>query len=255
MIHRAVAPGGPFSRPNPWTVLRTSTFEDSSLPPFTRYYYRVAAVDSSGNRGPWSAVISATTSLPLHTGWPRTWDPVPAGVGRRRLERRWEPGGLGLGRGNPGVHRGWAGFRRRRRECPDPRAPHRHRRHRVLEHACAGDVNGDGSTEVAAIGWGDCNLYLVNAQGQAFPAGGRRTPIPSGSWVQSVGSVCLGDVDADEIWRFSPRWGGSSSVGIMTAPKSQTEMPTPPPRGCWRHRDGVFLRDPERGQRGRRPLP
>jgi len=42
----------------------TNSFSDSGLTPSTTYYYKVAAVDQSGNIGPLSAVDSATTSNP-----------------------------------------------------------------------------------------------------------------------------------------------------------------------------------------------
>jgi hypothetical protein len=69
-IFRAAAEAGPYERVNDHTVHGNAFFEDSPLPTLTRYYYKIAARDSSSNQGPLSAVISASTNPPLATGWP-----------------------------------------------------------------------------------------------------------------------------------------------------------------------------------------
>ena len=47
--------------PGLWRIVR---YEDRGLKTFTRYYYRVRAVDQEGNCGPWSDVFSAVTREP-----------------------------------------------------------------------------------------------------------------------------------------------------------------------------------------------
>ena len=69
-VYRSPAPGGPFVRVNEADTGPISYYKDEKLPELTRYYYRVAAVDSSGNEGAQSGVAEATTSLPAHPGFP-----------------------------------------------------------------------------------------------------------------------------------------------------------------------------------------
>ena len=70
-VYRAPAPGGPYEWINMYPPRRTSYYRDEDLPPLTRYYYRVAAVDSAGVEGPWSGEAQATTSLIPKPGFPR----------------------------------------------------------------------------------------------------------------------------------------------------------------------------------------
>lgn len=49
-----------------------SYFGDEGLAPLTRYQYRVALVDSSGNEGAWSDVFEVSTTPGLAEGWPNT---------------------------------------------------------------------------------------------------------------------------------------------------------------------------------------
>ncbi|NNF07944.1 MAG: hypothetical protein HKN21_14365, partial [Candidatus Eisenbacteria bacterium] len=69
-IYRSSFETGPFSKINPKPTKRIAYYSDEGLPPLTRYYYQIAAIDSSGNEGGLSPVGSATTSLPIHAGWP-----------------------------------------------------------------------------------------------------------------------------------------------------------------------------------------
>lgn len=71
-VYRSTSAGGPFARVNPIPTGRTSYYLDESLSPLTRYFYRVTAVDSSGNESAPSAVASASTNPPLHTIFPIT---------------------------------------------------------------------------------------------------------------------------------------------------------------------------------------
>jgi hypothetical protein len=69
-IYRTDHPAGTYQRANDAIVERVSYFEDAGLDEYTMYYYRVAAVDSSGNDGPWSEVIEVSTNPPAQIGWP-----------------------------------------------------------------------------------------------------------------------------------------------------------------------------------------
>ncbi len=69
-VYRAPASTGPYTRINAWTADGTSYYVDSGLSGLTRYYYKVAAVDTSGNQGALSTSIAMTTTLPLSANFP-----------------------------------------------------------------------------------------------------------------------------------------------------------------------------------------
>ena len=69
-LYRSTAPGGPFTKINPVPTERTAYFLDGGLAGLTRYYYKVSAVDSSGNESTPSAAQSASTNPPTHTIFP-----------------------------------------------------------------------------------------------------------------------------------------------------------------------------------------
>jgi len=69
-IYRSLSAGGPFTGANLVPTDRISRYEDSQLTPLTRYYYRVASVDSSGNESLQSATINVSTNPPSHASFP-----------------------------------------------------------------------------------------------------------------------------------------------------------------------------------------
>jgi hypothetical protein len=80
-IYRSVTSGGPYSKINSYVDVRTAYYKDENVQTFTRYYYKIAAVDSSGNESVPSPELSSTTNPPLHTGWPIDLDrSTPASV-------------------------------------------------------------------------------------------------------------------------------------------------------------------------------
>jgi len=60
----------------PWTALtsvptdRTAYYVDTGLAALTRYFYRVSAVDTSGNESGWSDTLAASTTPPTHAVFP-----------------------------------------------------------------------------------------------------------------------------------------------------------------------------------------
>jgi len=71
-VYRADTETGPYARVNDYTILRTAKFVDDELPPFTRYFYKISAQDSSGNESGLSDWMAVSTNPPLHSGWPIT---------------------------------------------------------------------------------------------------------------------------------------------------------------------------------------
>lgn len=197
-IYRGLASTGPFSRVNQYTTRGTAYYNDEGLPALTLYYYKVAAQDSSGNEGPWSAAASASTTLPIHEGYPVElksatnasvtladvdYDGVIDILGGASEVYAIRPDGTEVYDGDgdirtlgPLTNTGSAGF---------------------WNAPAVGDVDLDGSPEVAAVSW-PAMLYLWDEFG-----------VPRSGWPRSVnvqnlvdpnplGSVAMADVDGDE---------------------------------------------------------
>ncbi|MCP4145736.1 MAG: hypothetical protein GY752_10710 [bacterium] len=69
-MYRSELPNGPFSRITQAPLEGASFFRDTDLDPLTKYYYRVAATDSSRLLSQQSYTISASTTPPEVTGFP-----------------------------------------------------------------------------------------------------------------------------------------------------------------------------------------
>ncbi|MFI5370378.1 MAG: C25 family cysteine peptidase [Candidatus Eisenbacteria bacterium] len=69
-VYRGTSVSGPFQKVSAWTPGRTSSLVDGGLAPLTLYYYRVTAVDSSGNESAPSSIVAATSNPPMHAGFP-----------------------------------------------------------------------------------------------------------------------------------------------------------------------------------------
>ncbi|MDZ4803995.1 MAG: C25 family cysteine peptidase [Candidatus Eisenbacteria bacterium] len=70
VVYRGTAAGGPFARVNMYADNRIAYYNDENLAPLTRFYYRVASIDQSGNESPQSIVAAATTTLSSSAGYP-----------------------------------------------------------------------------------------------------------------------------------------------------------------------------------------
>lgn len=70
ILYRSSSVGGPFTRINTYADAKIAYYNDDNLPPLTRFYYKISAIDLSGNESPQSAVAAATTTLPLAAGFP-----------------------------------------------------------------------------------------------------------------------------------------------------------------------------------------
>jgi len=69
-VYRSTSQAGPFTKVNLVPTDRISYFHDESLPPLTKFYYRVTAVDSSGNESAFFNTISVSTNPPHHAIFP-----------------------------------------------------------------------------------------------------------------------------------------------------------------------------------------
>ncbi len=69
-VYRSTDSLAGYVKVNNYIDIRTAYYKDEGLPPFARYYYKVASVDSSGNESILSRYISSTTNPPIHAGFP-----------------------------------------------------------------------------------------------------------------------------------------------------------------------------------------
>ncbi len=69
-VYRTDHPAGTYELANDGVVERTSYFQDAGLDENKLYYYRVAAIDASGNEGQTSETLEISTNPPAQQGWP-----------------------------------------------------------------------------------------------------------------------------------------------------------------------------------------
>jgi len=69
-VYRSTTSGGTYTRVNTVPTDRTSYFQDAGLAALTCYYYKVAAVDLSGNESALSAATPVSTNPPAHAIFP-----------------------------------------------------------------------------------------------------------------------------------------------------------------------------------------
>lgn len=199
VVYRSSAPAGPWERVTDWVAEGISYFQDTGLPGLSQQFYLVSAIDSSGNESALSDTARATTTLPLHPGWPvEVTTSVPAGVTLGDLDNDGTLEILGGGDEiyvvTPDAQEYLDGDTDARTLGPlmDTGGV------RFWNTMAVGDVNGDGTAEVAAIGWDDGLVYLVDFQGQILPGWPKDADIngisPS---LNPVGSPVLADLDAD----------------------------------------------------------
>ncbi len=204
-VYRTDHPAGTYQLANDGVVERISYFEDSGLAENTQYYYRVSAVDSSGNESLQSATLEITTNPPSQAGWPLlTGEPnygTPA-VADIDLDGDlevligsgdvycWHHNGVEYidGDGDPrtsGIYAvdGMGGYR---------------------SSLAIGELDGDAYPEVVGASWGnfgtpdlpDYRVFVWNAEDA--------TLVDGGAWPRSTADYCwgtpaLGDLSGDGL--------------------------------------------------------
>ncbi len=222
-VYRATSSSGPFTRINPTSFERTSYYNDEGLPSLTRYYYEVAPVDSSGNEGRKSVATSATTSLPIHDGFPvEVTSATTAGITLADLNHDGQPEILGGGEEIYAVQSNgdeyYDGDQDVRTLGPITKTGGM----LFWNTPAVGDVDRDGEPEVAGVSWSDVNVRLLDRFGIAMPGWPKDGNPLNEMEPNPLGSVCLADVDADGTLEVL------CSVGRVLF--------------CW-HYDGTELRD------------
>lgn len=194
-IYRSSSAGGPFSRVNQYVTDRSAYYNDESLAPLSVFYYRVAPQDSAGNEGPYSVVASASTTLPLHGGFPVEVKSATNGsvtIADLDYDGDYEiiagaqeiyalnPDGTEVFNGDDDV--------RTLGILTNTNGPG------YWNSPAVGDVDRDGSPEVAAISWLGA-LYLWDEFGRVKPGFPRNVNTTNQVDPNPLGSVTMGDVD------------------------------------------------------------
>ncbi len=197
-VYRSTAPSGPFTRVNAVPLNRHSYFRDEDLPSLTRFYYQVAAVDSSGNRSSLSSSAQATTSLPLHPGFPlelaaaTSSSPCLAYLsGDTRAEIVTGADEIYITK-DDGT------------ELLD--GDHDTRTYGVFTNSgfgpfwtppAVGDLDGDGVEEIAAAGWSSGYLYVWDSHGNVRPGWPRQLNLDGSSYPAIWSAPVFADLDGD----------------------------------------------------------
>ena len=196
-VYRSSTSLGPFSRINQYVTDASAYFNDEGLPALTVFYYKVAAQDSAGNEGPLSVTASASTTLPLHEGFPvELKSATNASVTIADLDYNGDleilAGAAEIFAINPDgteVFDGDGDIRTLGQLTSTLNAAY-------WNSPTVGDVDLDGSPEVAAVSWSG-QMYVWDRFGQVRPGWPRNVNVQGLVDPNPLGSVAMGDADGD----------------------------------------------------------
>jgi hypothetical protein len=197
-VYRAVDASGPFSRINPVPTERISYYRDEDLPPLTRFYYKVASVDSSGNVSATSPVTQATTSLPEAPGFP-----LALGAATSSSPCLAYLSGDTLAEVVTGADEVYA-VQYDGKELMD--GDHDTRTYGVFSSTgfgpfwtppAVGDLDHDGVEEIVAAGWSSGFLYVWESHGEVRSGWPRPINIDGLAAPAIWGAPVLADLDGD----------------------------------------------------------
>ncbi len=191
-IYRSEDSTGTYERINEHIIERIAYYLDEGLAPFTRYYYKVIAQDSSANESDLSLYASVTTNPPLHPNAPFELGEMltPSSPAIVDIDRN---GDLEIVCGSDRIY----AFKHDGSEYIDGDndvvtfgvfAPEGDK---FWCSPAVADIDLDGVTEVVAVDWQGQDVYVWDNQGNV-----------EAGWPQSVGlnpwsTPALGDVDGD----------------------------------------------------------
>ncbi len=197
-VYRGAAPAGPFVRVNAVPTGKVSYYRDEDLAQLTRYYYKVAAVDSSGNESGLSGVAQASTSLPPEPGFPMALaqstssSPCLAYIdGDKKAEVVTGSNEIYVAKANG-------------EELLD--GDEDSRTYGVFSRTGVGpywappsvaDIDRDGVPEIVAAGFSSGLLYVWSAHGGVKPGWPQALNLDNSSSPAVWGAAALADVDGD----------------------------------------------------------
>jgi hypothetical protein len=192
-LYRALDDGSPLALLTPIPMRRVSSYEDTGLPPLTRYRYAAAAVDSGGNEGALSTPLVASTSPPALTGWPASLGEATSSsvcLADLDLDQRPEvlvgadvlyafrPDGTDWVDGDL---------------SPATTGVFSTAIHHIPSSPAAADLDSDGIPEIIAASWNDSTVAVWRANGTMFPGWPRKGGAPFWS------TPTVGDIDGDGV--------------------------------------------------------
>jgi hypothetical protein len=199
VVYRSTVQGGPYTSLTGFVVRGASAYEDRHLTALTRYFYVVAARDSSGNESGLSAEVGVSSPPPRLPGWPVETDvESAAGVVIGDLDGDGDLEIVGAGGEIYAFHHDGE-------EVVDGDG-------KVITHGvfssvaenpskgfwstpAVADLDGDGISEVIASYWDGQKTYVWNGADGSVKSG---WPQASSDFIWS--SPAVGDIDGDGDW-------------------------------------------------------
>ena len=190
-VYRALDDGSPLARVTPVPVRASAIYEAAGLALLTRYRFAVAAVDSSGNEGPQTTPIVASTTPPSAAGWPvEMAQPTSSNVTLGDLDG---DGKLELVVGGDVLY----AFHSDGTEVTDGDANpvstgvFSTLLHNIPSSPAIADVDLDGAPNIVAASWNDSLVAVFRPDGSILPGWPRKGGAPFWS------SPSIGDIDGD----------------------------------------------------------
>ena len=204
LVYRAPTPSGPFTRVNSRINERSAVYVDESLSSLTRFSYRVAALDSSGNQGPLSPVISATTSLAMHAGWPvEVKTATVGGVSLARLDGAGTPEILAGGEELYALTADGGEYTDGDHSSSTLGPLTQTTSTGFWNTPCSGDALHTGYQVVAAAGWSDYLLHVVDRFGAELAGWPKNIDVNGTGSINPIGSPAMEDLDGDGLMEIT----------------------------------------------------
>jgi hypothetical protein len=197
-VYRATNAAGPWTRITLDRTNRTAYYRDKGVSPSTRYYYRLTAVDISGNESAPSATTSISTNPPQLAGWPialQSSSSCPVVVGDINGD-----GGKEIVAGNEHLYAWTSDGVELRDDDGNPQTWGVFLNEMLTVTGAPALVELDRTSqgfEVLALSWSDANrVFAVRGDGTVLPGWPQNpdpTSVPNGFW----GNAAAVDLDAD----------------------------------------------------------
>jgi len=186
-IYRSNNEAGPFTRVNKMPLISFSLFNDENLNTYTDYYYRISAVDTSGNESKMTVPFCVRTNPSFQYGWPR--EVMPLGLGGN-----WSAPVFGDLDGDGDLEivalSGDSIYIWNHNGELLPNWPIK-KEVMVATSPCLADLDGDGKLEIILRGGDDKKVYIWRSDGTDYSGW------PKVLDKSTLGSVTVSDIDLD----------------------------------------------------------